>query len=122
MMVNAATIQAANYLCTFIAMSVEHCKHRLLFPFITMLKRIFIICFLLTAYSGQLQAETYSGKYTYKALPSDTETTCRITAYDQVRRSLLHKIAGHIEQIIKTTQEGSGEKKVVWMWKRLQLT
>jgi TPR repeat protein len=52
-------------------------------------------------------AETYVREYSYKALDIDSEETSRTIAVDHTRTLLFEKIGGHIEQMIKVSEDDS---------------
>jgi len=72
-----------------------------------MMARILPCILLLTFFSNNLLAETYTREYTYNALPEDDKLTSRIIAVDQVRTLLLQKIGSHIQQTIEISEDGS---------------
>ena len=69
--------------------------------------RIFIGFILFIFLCSSALAETYVREYTYKALDIDNRETSRTIAVDHIRTLLFKKIGGHIEQIIKVSEDDS---------------
>lgn len=69
--------------------------------------RIVLGFILFTFLCNSSLAETYIREYTYKALDIDNRETSRTIAVDHIRTLLFEKIGGHIDQIIKVSENDS---------------